>query len=89
MLRASSGSSSPWRTIHVSKRARTPRLVLSLSIAHVRTHDPGPPNADLKHAIRTNVPVRGKAKLQKATENHRNVIASTPEAVNAYFQVGA
>ena len=44
-------------------------------------------NADLKHAIRSKkVPVRTKAKLQAATEEHMNTIASKPERVRAYFQ---
>ncbi len=43
-------------------------------------------NADLKHAIRSKVPVRTKAKLQAATEEHMNTISSKPERVRAYFQ---
>lgn len=43
-------------------------------------------NANLKHAIRSEVPVRTKAKLQAATEERMNTIASKPERVKAYFQ---
>ena len=43
-------------------------------------------NADLKHAIRRKVPVRTKAKLQVATEEYMNTIASKPERVRPYFR---
>ncbi|MGH8354812.1 MAG: IS630 family transposase [Pseudomonas sp.] len=43
-------------------------------------------NADLKHVIRAKVPVRTKAKLQSAAEDHMNTLASKPERVRAYFQ---
>ena len=43
-------------------------------------------NADLKHVMREKVPVRSKARLQAATEEHMNVIAREPERVKAYFQ---
>ena len=43
-------------------------------------------NADLKHTISSTVPVRTKAKLQAATEEHMNTIASQPERAMAYFQ---
>ena len=43
-------------------------------------------NANLKHGIRSKVPVQTKAKLQAATEEHINTIASKPERGRAYFQ---
>jgi transposase len=43
-------------------------------------------NADLKQVIRAKVPVRTKAKLQAATEEHMNDIAGKPERVMSYFQ---
>lgn len=43
-------------------------------------------NADLKHVIRSKVPARTKTKMQAATEEHMNLIASKPERVKAYFQ---
>lgn len=43
-------------------------------------------NADLKHVMRKKVPVRTKARLQAATEEHMHVIAREPERVKAYFQ---
>lgn len=43
-------------------------------------------NADLKHVIRSKVPIRTKLKLQAATEAYMTLIASTPERVKAYFQ---
>lgn len=43
-------------------------------------------NADLKHVIRSTVPVRTKAKLQAATEKHMHTIAKEPERVKSYFQ---
>lgn len=42
-------------------------------------------NADLKHAIGSKVAARTKVKLQAATEEHMNTIASKPERVIAYF----
>ncbi|SCC91267.1 hypothetical protein THIX_10308 [Thiomonas sp. X19] len=53
------------------------------------THSINPeerPNADLKQVMRKKVPVRTKARLQKATETHMHVIAREPERVKAYFQ---
>jgi transposase len=43
-------------------------------------------NADLKHAIGTKVPVRTKAKLRAAAEDHMTALGSEPERVAAYFQ---
>ena len=43
-------------------------------------------NADLKHVMRKKVPVRTKARLQAATEEHMHVIAREPERVKAYFR---
>jgi transposase len=43
-------------------------------------------NADLKHVIRSKVPVRTKAKLQAAAAEHMTVLANKPERVKTYFQ---
>jgi transposase len=43
-------------------------------------------NADLKHAIGTKVPVRTKAKLRAAAEQHMQFIEANPQRVRAYFQ---
>lgn len=43
-------------------------------------------NADLKHAIGTKVPVRTKAKLQAAANEHMAFIEANPERVRSYFQ---
>ena len=43
-------------------------------------------NADLKHVIRSKVPVRTKAKLHAATKEHMNHLANKPERVKSYFQ---
>lgn len=43
-------------------------------------------NADLKHAIRTKVPVRTKAKLHAAANEHLAFIEANPERVKSYFQ---
>jgi transposase len=43
-------------------------------------------NADLKHAIGTKVPVRTKAKLQTAANEHMTFIEANPERVRSYFQ---
>ena len=43
-------------------------------------------NADMKHAIGTKVPVRTKAKLKTAAEEHMAVVGQSPERVRAYFQ---
>lgn len=43
-------------------------------------------NADLKHVIRSKVPVRTKAKLLAAAEAHMTTITHAPERVKAYFQ---
>lgn len=43
-------------------------------------------NADLKQVIGRKVPVRTKAKLRAAAEQHMEVIGSKPERVKAYFR---
>ncbi len=43
-------------------------------------------NADMKHAISTKVPVRTKAKLKAASEEHMDLIGQSPDRVRAYFQ---
>jgi len=43
-------------------------------------------NADLKHVIGRKVPMRTKAKLRAAAEDHMAVVAGEPERVKAYFQ---
>ena len=43
-------------------------------------------NADLKHAIGTKVPVRTKAKLRAAADEHMQFVATNRERVRAYFQ---
>ena len=43
-------------------------------------------NADLKQAMGTKVPVRTKAKLRAAAEDHMAVIERDPERVKSYFQ---
>ncbi|MCS6763191.1 MAG: IS630 family transposase, partial [Candidatus Protistobacter heckmanni] len=43
-------------------------------------------NADLKHVIRTRVPVRTKAKLHAAAKNHMAFIETHSERVKSYFQ---
>ena len=43
-------------------------------------------NADMKHAISTKVPVRTKAKLKAASEEHMGLIGQSPDRVRAYFQ---
>jgi transposase len=43
-------------------------------------------NADLKQVIGRKVPVRTKAKLRAAAEQHMEVIGSEPERVKAYFR---
>jgi hypothetical protein len=40
----------------------------------------------MKHAIGTKVPVRTKAKLKAAAEDHMTMIGTSPERVRAYFQ---
>jgi hypothetical protein len=45
-----------------------------------------PEHADMKHAIGTKVPVRTKAKLETAAEDHMTMIGTSPERVSAYFQ---
>jgi transposase len=43
-------------------------------------------NADMKHALSTKVPVRTKAKLRDAAQNHMALIGQSPERVRAYFR---
>jgi transposase len=43
-------------------------------------------NADLKHVIRSKVPVRTKAKLQAAASEHMTALATKPERVKTFFQ---
>ena len=43
-------------------------------------------NADLKQTIGKKVPVRTKAKLRAATQQHMNMLASNPERVRRFFQ---
>lgn len=43
-------------------------------------------NASLKHAISTTVPVKTKAKLKAAAENHMDRLAQSPDAVRAFFR---
>jgi len=43
-------------------------------------------NASLKHAISTKVPVKTKAKLKAAAENHMADLNNSPDAVKAFFQ---
>jgi len=43
-------------------------------------------NADMKHAIGAKVPVRTKAKLKAASEEHMGLIGQSPDRVRAYFQ---
>ena len=42
-------------------------------------------NADMKHAISSKVPVRTKAKLKVAAQDHMALIDRSPERVRAYF----
>jgi len=42
-------------------------------------------NASLKHAISTKVPVKTKAKLKAAAENHMTSLNNSPAAVKAFF----
>jgi transposase len=43
-------------------------------------------NADLKHVIRSKVPVRTKAKLHAAAVDHMTALATKPERVKTFFQ---
>jgi transposase len=43
-------------------------------------------NADLKQAIGKKVPVRTKAKLRAATEQHMANLAQNPERIHRFFQ---
>lgn len=42
-------------------------------------------NADLKHAITTQVPARTRARLKRKTTDHMKLIESSPDRVIAYF----
>ena len=44
------------------------------------------PNADLKQAIGSKVPVRTKVKLRAAADEHMRFIAANEDRVRAYFQ---
>jgi transposase len=43
-------------------------------------------NADLKHAITTQVPARTRERLKKKTTEHMNMIQASPQRVMSYFQ---
>ena len=43
-------------------------------------------NADLKQAIGRKVPVRTKAKLRKATNEHMTQLAQSPDRIKSFFQ---
>ena len=43
-------------------------------------------NADLKHVIRSKVPVRTKAKLQAAALDHMTALQTKPERIKSFFQ---
>jgi len=43
-------------------------------------------NADLKQAIGKKVPVRTKAKLRDAAQQHMAMLESNPESVRSFFQ---
>jgi transposase len=43
-------------------------------------------NADLKHVIRSKVPVRTKAKLQAAAVEHMTELETKPERIKSFFQ---
>ncbi len=43
-------------------------------------------NADLKQAIGKKVPVRTKAKLRDATQQHMDMLKSNPDRVRSFFQ---
>jgi hypothetical protein len=40
----------------------------------------------MKHAISSKVPVRTKAKLKAAAQNHMTLIGQSPDRVRAYFR---
>ena len=44
------------------------------------------PNADLKHVIRSKVPVRTKAKLQAAALDYMTALQTKPERIKSFFQ---
>jgi transposase len=43
-------------------------------------------NTDMKHAISSKVPLRTKAKLKAAAQNHMTLIGQSPDRVRAYFR---
>ena len=43
-------------------------------------------NADLKHVIRSKVPVRTKAKLPAAALDHMTALQTKPERIKSFFQ---
>ena len=43
-------------------------------------------NADLKHVIRSKVPVRTKAKLHAAALDHMTALQTKPERIKTFFQ---
>ena len=43
-------------------------------------------NADLKHVIGRKVPMRTKAKLLTAAQDHMTMVANEPERVKSYFK---
>lgn len=43
-------------------------------------------NADLKQAIGRKVPVRTKAKLREATNEHMTQLAQSPDGIKSFFQ---
>ena len=43
-------------------------------------------NADLKHGIRSKVPLRTQAKLHAAAVDHMTALANKPERVKTFFQ---
>ena len=43
-------------------------------------------NADLKQAIGRKVPVRTKAKLREATNEHMTQLAQSPDRIKSFFQ---
>jgi hypothetical protein len=43
-------------------------------------------NADLKHVISRKAPMRTKAKLQAAAEDHMTIVSNAPHCVKTYFQ---
>jgi len=44
-------------------------------------------NADLKQAISRKVPVRTKAKLREATNEHMTQLAQSPDRIKVFFKI--